>query len=661
MLLLATAMPAYGARRRKKVSIPIKAVGLLDFGGHLYLKGLLDGDKREQNGVVTNEEQTLFEQGVELNTRGYVYHPNLVDWSASIRAGLSQEWVLINDAKRKTNGTLLGYNFASSFFKQKPLSLHVFANQNQSLRDQSFAASTRAESQRQGATIRLRGLFPASLLVETGTNTEDSERRTLDSEVTHIRFRIADKRNRDWLTEFEFDHEDVTEISTFFNPGDLTGDAVDQSEVINEATLSNLWRFGPGPEKHSLSGSASIIDSKGFSPNRRLLANQRLDLIHSKTLSSFLRGSFDSDEGDRQSERIIDGEVGVRKKFYKSLDVTVRATGRDRVIDDDTEKTIGGFIDANYRKKTPLGLYTSTLLIGREHEERTSGGGARFNQDQSVVLTGLGWTFLSSNNVIDASIVVTNTDNTFIYVLDVDYEIRKTGQITEIRRRAGTTVIADPQTVHVDYLTEGTGDYTYKTDHLRWRHRLVLKKIPITLYTNYSLRDDTLIEGTTPGNFDNARTFLVGAELNNKGLRLAVEREQRDSLISPPSLTHRIRGSYTKPLGRNAKLSLSAKAEKLVYSQAAKFGLEEGADELETFGANAFYTRKLGANTLLHLKSIFLKTQGRDNNMEFTNGFSLLWQYGKLDLSIDGTYDIYEQEKIKGTAYNLMFYLKRKF
>jgi len=191
--------------------------------------------------------------------------------------------------------------------------------------------------------------------------------------------------------------------------------------------------------------------------------------------------------------------------------------------------------------------------------------------------------------------------------------------------------------------------------------RLHLNKIPVSLYTNYTLRDDTLIKGNDPGNFDNARGFLVGTEWSDKGLRVAVERETQDSVISPPSVAHRVNASYVKSLGRNAKLSVGGKAEKLVYSQAAEFGLAEGDDKLDTVGADATFTTRLGANTLLHLKSTYLKTKGRDNNTEFSNGFSLQWQYGKVDFTVDGTYDIYEQEQISGTAYNLMFYLKRKF
>jgi len=473
MLMIAVVVPAQGARRRKRPAIPIKPVALLDFGGNLYLKGLIDGDEREQAGIVVDEEQTLFEEGVELNTRGYVYHPNLMDFSASVRAGLSQEWVLINDEKRNTSGTLLGYNFSSSFLKQKPLSVSVFANQNQSLRDKSFAVSTRAETTRRGAVVRLMGKFPASLLVESGSNTEQSERRDLTSDIKHIRFNIADKRDPDWLTEFEFDREEVEEFSTFFSPGETTGEEVDQSETVSEATISNSWQFGPGKEKHTLSGSTGIIERTGFSPEDRFSASQRLDLIHSNTLSSFYRGSFDKEEGDVQDERIIDGEAGLRKKFYKSLDVTLRATGRDRVIDNNTEETFGGFLDADYRKKTPIGVYTSSLRVGREQEKRTSETGQRFTQDQQVTLTGLTFATLSSSNVIDSSIVVTNSDNTFVYIRGVDYIIRRTGQVTEIARLGGG-VIADPQTVLVDYLIEGTGNYTYKTDHFRWRHKLDL-------------------------------------------------------------------------------------------------------------------------------------------------------------------------------------------
>lgn len=664
MLLLAVAIPVHGARRRKGPRIPIKPVGLLDWGGNFFLQGNFSGQERNQANTVSTDEQRSFEEGVELNSRGYIYHPNLVDWDASIRMGLSQEWVMLNDADRKTNGTLLGYNLSSIFLKEKPVSVRVFANQSQSIRDQSFSSGTRGENQRMGATARLKGKFPASLLVETGTNTEESERRLLDSAVTHINFKIGDRRYGNWLTELEFDREDIDKTSTFLNSGQTTGEADDESEIVDAAKVSNTWKFGPENRKHSLAGSVILRDRKGFFPSKQMTANQQLDLMHSKTFSSFYRAGTSSYETEAQIDEFVNAEIGIRKKFYESLDVTLRTNTSNRTIGEDEEEITGGFFDADYRKKTPIGLYTSTLHLGRQRQaEISSQGDERFNQDRSVTLNGLAFSFLSSDNVVDSSIVVTDNNNTQpAYIRGVDYQIRKTGQITEIARLAGG-VIADPETVFVDFNTEGTGDVTFQTDHLRWRQNMALKKLPLSVYTNYVLRDETLLAGNDPGNLDIDRAFTVGTELDWKGLRVVVEREQRESLISLSSVSHRARASYTRSIGRNSRLSLNAHIANSVYSQSTdtEFGLEEQANKQDTIGAGANFTTKIGANTLLRLMSTYRTSEGRENNTEFNNGFSLQWQYGKMDLSLDGSYDMYEQEEITGTAFKLMFYLKRKF
>ena len=661
MLLLAVAAPAPAARKRKGPAIPIKPVGLLDWGGSLYLSGTFDGDERTQSNNVTTREQSIFEEGVNLNTRGYVYHPNLLDWNASLRMGLSQEWVLLNDANRKTNGTLLGYNLSGIFLREKPVSVRVFANQSQNLRDQSFAASTRGETQRMGAVASLKGKFPTSLLVETGTNTLTSERRNVDASVTHMNFKITDKRYSNWLTELEVDREDTSETSIFFSPGDTAGSTTDQSEVVDEVNLSNTWRFGPRKNKHSLTGSANLIDRKGFFMTKRTVADQRLELMHGKTFRSFYGAGFSSNETEAVTEEIRNGEIGVTKSFYKSLDVTLRTTGRDRTIGETENEVIGGFFDANYRKKTPIGRYTSSLGLGRTRETRTSESDQIFNQDQSVKLTGLAFSFLSSSNVVNSSIVVTDNNNTLpAYVLGVDYQIRKTGQITEIARLGGG-IITDGQTVFVDFITEGTGDLTFQTDHLRWQQRMALKHLPLSVYTSYTLRDETLIDGADPENLDVNRRFLAGTELDWKGLQVTVEREESESLLSPSTLAHRARVSYTHLLGRNSRLAMGGHVSKLVYLQTAEFGIEEGQDTLDTVGANAAFTTKIGANTLLRLMSTYVTSEGRENSTEFSNGFSLKWQYGKLDLSVDGTYDVFEQEETTGTGYKLMFYLKREF
>ena len=137
---------------------------------------------------------------------------------------------------------------------------------------------------------------------------------------------------------------------------------------------------------------------------------------------------------------------------------------------------------------------------------------------------------------------------------------------------------------------------------------------------------------------------------------------QRESLISLSSVSHLARASYTRLLGRNSSASVNAHIAKRVYSQSADgAGLDERANTQDIIGAGANFTTKIGANTLLRLTSTYRTSEGRENNTEFNNGFSLQWQYGKMDLSVDGTYDMYEQEEITGNAFKLMFYLKRKF
>jgi hypothetical protein len=413
-------------------------------------------------------------------------------------------------------------------------------------------------------------------------------------------------------------------------------------------------------ERSSLSGQVRALNRTGAFPDQDFSVDERLELWHTKTFQTFYEGTYEDDKTDIQIDKYTTGEVGFLKKIYDSLDVTVKGFARDRDYGTGTYTAEGGSAQGVYRKQTPIGLYTSSLLVGDERDEQKSSSGQRLIQNERVTLTGLAPSQLSLPSVVPGSVSVRDPLTRLLYFEFVDYFLLANGAFTQISRAAGGS-IPDGQTVLVTYRVVTATNAVWNTDRFGWSNRLALKQLPLAFYANYHLDDENFVSGDNPGNLDKMRDLLLGTELTWQGLDVAYEHEISDQILSPPFTADRVRGTFSRPLGHNVDLSLNAMAEELQYERARQFGLEPGRDFLNTLAAGGALTAKLNANTLLRFQSDLAQTKGRENRELFRNAVSLEWGYGKLTFSLEVRYDTFEQEQTTGTAAAILLSAKRRF
>ncbi len=652
-------------RRRRRKKVPIRLWAMQNLDGELYLRSRLVRDKQAGGNVTTRQSELTFEEGLDLDATGYVYHPNLLSWDIGFKVGSRQERLKIDREKSSGDGLVLGYDVTALLLKEKPLSFRAFAKQRQDHRDRGFTQSAEVREDRYGAEALVKGDFPASFLAEWIVIDENSDVRQVDRESTHMRLKIRDARDRDWETKLLYEHLDKNETSRF-TP--LTGGTISQQDVPDtrdELTITNRWRFGPGKDKHSLDGRARALERIGSFDNRALSAEQELELIHDKTFSTFYSGNYDLDETESRRDRTITGEAGFTKEIYRSLVLKGRGIFTDRDFSDGRDRAYGGLFDARYRKRTGIGRYECRVKLGREYRRQESEGGQQFFRNERVTLKVLDFSALKNVNVDLATVVVTNangaaTPDTIAYVENIDYELRVTGATTEIARLPGSAIKAG-DVVLVDYAAQIARDAEFTTDRAEWSQRLRLKDVPISLYTDLRLRDENLTSGQDPGNLDRRRSAKAGAEYRHQGVTVSIEHEVRDQDLSPPTVATRARARVRKYLNRDVRVSLSARAERLDYKHADRFGLDPGSDFSEILGARAGLTAKLGRKTLIKLKSGASRNRGRNERTLFKNEASLEWKYGKLDLSIKARYNWLEQDQTERDSVTVMFVIKREF
>jgi hypothetical protein len=388
---------------------PVQAVAITQTRGAAFIHGDVRSENESRGSTKTKESDSFFEEGIDYSLKGYIYHPNLVSLDAQFRLGLTQQSVDINGDSRDTNGNLLGYAITALLLQQKPVSVRLAASNSDEFLQRSFARTNEYKTQRQAIEIISRYLVSSSLLYENLHSDEISDQRETKRHTRRLRLALESRTNPNALLSLIYEHEDTAQTATFIPP---SGPPVvqDQPTKRDEVNFSDVFHFGPKDLQDTLSGRARYLNRKGFFPDEVITVDQRLDLAHTPTFSSFYHALYDSETTQEEKDRLLLAEAGVLKKFYSSLDLGGRISVSSRDFGTGTEDITGAFVNANYRKHTDIGLFQSSLDLGREWEKQTSTSGVRPVINESVTLSGITFVALAQLHVLPGTIVVRTSD-----------------------------------------------------------------------------------------------------------------------------------------------------------------------------------------------------------------------------------------------------------
>ncbi len=633
---------------------------ITDIGAEVFIEGEYDSEETTTTrGAKSEEKGLVLREGIDTDLAGFIYDPRLLLWTAGLGFSFAQERTEINGVDRDSDGTLNNYDISALILKEKPVALRLWASQTENLLDRDLTRRTELRTESEGVQVFTKGRFPASLMLEHTEIHEESEFRTNDTESDLLRFDIADRRDRNWLTEFTFEREDTERVATFGRPETgLTTTTL--PEKRKEATVNNSWKFGRLPWEAELTGRMNYRDQEGFFNQRTITGEQHLELAHTDTFGTFYDLSYLKDETDVQDDEVIRAEVGARKSIYSSLDITGRLTRRNSDYTTGSSDLAGWFLALAYRKSTPIGHLTSDLLLGRTREEEESSTGTRLITDEPHVLVGFDFVALDERDVVPGSMIVTNVAETILYIRGFDYSVRTTGAVTEIARLISGD-IASGQTVLVDYVVAVPTDATIATDLLAWNTAIDLKSLPLVIYYRRREREESLDSGTDPGNLEDETVNVIGMEATIGNVVASLEHEDHDRQLSPPTVADRFRVDYRRRLGRDVSLGLNGYAESMDFKDADEFGLGEGGDHQETYVAGASLTARLRSNLLLSFNGEAHRSEGREQRESFGLGVILQGRYREIDFTVEMRHDEIQQESNETNRNVLRFSVRRLF
>jgi hypothetical protein len=357
------------------------------------------------------------------------------------------------------------------------------------------------------------------------------------------------------------------------------------------------------------------------------------------------------------------GEAGFRQKVYDSLEIVGRLDALNHKFTDGTRTEKSRFLELQYRKKTPVGDYSSMMSLGeRDTKERTASGEEHITSE-SVTMAGFGvFVPLKGQNII-GPIKVQNQARTTTYKEGVDYDLQTTGATTSIATRFPLVNFPTAtETVLVDYTVSAPRNAAWTTDFSTWNNRLQLPNgIPVSLYYNFNRQADHLTSGDNPGNLDIETGRLGGAQFEKWGLTITGEHETRDQNLSPPWVASRARAQYLAHIARDLDLNVGGSKEHLLYRNAQQFGLAPGRDGLDTLDGYVRATLRVMRNTLLHAGAEFDQTNGLQNRKYTRLTVGMEWSYRDLEISVEARQSNYVQERTTGQEQSLLFSIRRRF
>ena len=558
--VVVTGCQSEGGRRRGIRALQLRGVqGYVEFTA----RDRSQKQKSKRGAGDTRYDETVFEENLKLETEGFVYHPNLLDFSLAALFGLRQHDFenVFGDRLRTSGdeGPVYEFDFNGRMFQKKKYPGTVFARRYDALEPRAFLPSLEVTTTNVGFNWQyISDKTPTNLLfnhtdvrLDPQSETEEKGRQ----KTTLLRFETAYHFSRANTASLVYEHESREE-----EPFTLDFDT-------DEVTLSHVLGFG-ADGRHRLDSELNYFDQRGTFDIERLRWRQVLRLGHSDTLRSwYIFELVDRTQGSLAGvppieERSYSLTAAVEHKLYESLISQAYGFAHFQEFGSglDSER-FGVQLNFDYRKKNRWGVLLGKYRFLLQTEDRDGVGQSIEVLDESHAFRDPEPVTLGNPNVNVASIFVTAEDRTTVFQPDRDYTVTLIGNRIELRR-VPTGGIVDGATVLIDYVFQIGSDYTLDT----LNHDLEIKQqfdFGLTPYYRLRRQEQTIKPRSATGAIpEDITAHTVGAEFRRGMLRWKAEYENHDSSVDPFDAV-RLSAAYTRRFQTGAVGVISARWAKI--------------------------------------------------------------------------------------------------
>lgn len=502
-------------------------------------------ENRSGPGIEPRNEQTdTFWQRLELESRGWLYHPDLLLFSFGLEPQWKQRDTVASDTFfRGDNDKFLGYYLDANVLRQKLHSFKLFLRQSRNEFNSTLSPDNITETDISRAVwIINNNLFPTTVTLEKNdTKFEDFFSTRDDSNIFRLESKYSsDKHQFNLLSEYvdQLREIDVQRIDVERSLLNMNSNYAFSDSIRLTSTIFNL------------DSQSDVSDSKSF------LWSEKLMLQHRPKLRSEYTARLDSRENDsfRSDTRFLSGAL--EHLLYENLTTRFELQSSNDDFDNGEIDVTEADLDFRYRRKIPVGMLTITNGYAYRVEDNEIDAASSQVLNERHTLNGITQEFLDRTSIDLDSIMVTDITKTTTYIEGIDYVLSVVGDSVAIER--GTFGgIADGETVLVDYVFSTQSPFKADRRSARFGVNLNLWRI-LGFHYNYSRVKEELISGIRPSDLSNDRVQRIGASLRWRWSTTTADYELRDTVRTP--LTRRqIQQAFAFRVSRSLSFGASAR------------------------------------------------------------------------------------------------------
>lgn len=531
------------------VCVPVRAIAAIDYlVERPVMKLALEYQEKEENrlgpGVDPRSEQTdTFWQRLEIQSRGWLYHPDLLLFTFGLEPQWKQQDTSASDMFiRDDDDNFLGYFIDAHVLRQKTHSFRVFLRESRNEFNSTLSPDNVTETDIARGVWRINSeRFPTAVTLESNdTNFEDFFATRDKSDTLRLETKYSSEKHQahllseyvDQLREIDVQTINVDRYLINVNSNYLFSDRVRLATTI-----------------FNLSSESEVSDTKSF------LWSERLMLKHRPNLRSEYTARFDSRQNDnfRSDAWFLSGAV--EHQLYENLTTRLELyTSKDDFSDGEIDITEAD-LDFRYIRNIPIGVLTITNGYAYRLEDNDIDAESSQVLGEAHTLIGTTPEFLARSNIDASSVVVTDSTRTTTYIEGIDYVLTVVGESLAIQRNIFGG-IADGETVLVDYVFAAQAPFEADRFAVRFGANLNLWRV-LRLYYNYNRIDENLISGTRPSDLSDDRIQRAGASLRWRWSTTSADYELRDT-VRTPLIRKRIQQSFVFRVTRSFSFGVSA-------------------------------------------------------------------------------------------------------
>jgi hypothetical protein len=646
----------------------VQAVRLDDISG--WVEFMAQQRKQNQTSKTgtgdIHSRETILQEDAELDTRGYIYHPNLLDFSVGGLFGLLQHRYSEDTSDSRLHGsdsgTVLGYHFEGDVFKQKPYPGSVFLRREEGLEPRMFASSVRTTTENDGVLWQYVSPKTPTRLQYTYNdvhyNPFDPQAEFGERQNSTLKFDTAYRFTEHNYLKFQFEYQQVKEDSQAKKSENAPQFhlAYDSTEF----TLGHFLEFGD-QFQHRLESELEHLKQSGSLDEDRWRWRETLRLKHTDTLRSWYdfeyldqtRGSLANLAPIEEHSYRFSGTL--EHQLYESLVSQLTGYGQKQNFMSGADMDrLGADLRLAYTKRNALGVLRADYDARIEEENRHGRQLRAEVLDERQTFRDPDPVRLSNSNVDTGSIVITATDNITYYRQDRDYRVRTVGDRSEIER-IPTGRIADGDTVLIDYTYQLGGTFELDTRMQNFSIRQDFK-FGFSPYYRFRWQDQTITPATASGAVpEDITAHIIGGEFRWATLFLGAEYEDHFSSINSYDAT-RLNAGYSYHFKWDGIGSLRATWSDMDYAPP-----RNRQTRLTTLEAR--YRQNFKNNFSAEGAAVFRR--GRDTETGPQKGVDLSlaveWRFRKIELRFTGEHKTFDDNFARNDSSMLFFQIRRNF